>query len=170
MEILQLLWWRRGPLVSSPHLNSEVHLPTKLPQLKCQWTHSAIFSVSVVETNPRLTAHLELRNSTSDSQLNSSLEQLSTNRIRNKVSNNSSLVAWVSVTAETCLPSRWLAMDVSSGSIIPASRRHVTVYTRISVFLEVQALGPYLIKCCYVLPPHLRVSKYLYSNAIGGKC
>jgi hypothetical protein len=30
--------------------------------------------------------------------------------------------------AETSLPSRWLAMDVSSDSDIPAFRRHVTMF------------------------------------------
>jgi hypothetical protein len=47
--------------------------------------------------------------------------------IENIVPNNSSIVACVSVAAETFSPIRCLAMDVSSGSTIPAFRRHVTV-------------------------------------------
>jgi hypothetical protein len=36
-------------------------------------------------------------------------------------------VAYVFVAAGTCLPSRCLAMNVYSGSAIPAFRRHVTI-------------------------------------------
>jgi hypothetical protein len=42
--------------------------------------------------------------------------------------NNPSLVACVFVTVGTCLPSRCLEMNVYSGSTIPASRRHVTIF------------------------------------------
>jgi hypothetical protein len=41
--------------------------------------------------------------------------------------------------ARTCLPSRWLVMNVSSDSTIPAFRRHVTIYT--SIYIE--ELGNY---------------------------
>jgi hypothetical protein len=41
--------------------------------------------------------------------------------------NNSSIVACIFVAAGTCLPSRCLAMNVYSGSTIPAFRRHVTI-------------------------------------------
>jgi hypothetical protein len=45
----------------------------------------------------------------------------------NILPNNSAIFGCVSVAAETCLPSRCLATDVSSGSTIPAFRRHVTI-------------------------------------------
>jgi hypothetical protein len=40
-----------------------------------------------------------------------------------------SIVAWLSVAAGICLPSRCLAMDVSYEFTIPAFGRHVTVYS-----------------------------------------
>jgi hypothetical protein len=42
--------------------------------------------------------------------------------------NSASIAACVFVAAGTCLPSRCLAMDVYSCSIIPAFRRHMTIY------------------------------------------
>jgi hypothetical protein len=42
---------------------------------------------------------------------------------------NTSIVAYVFFAAETCLPSRCLAMNVYSGSTVPAFRRHVTILT-----------------------------------------
>jgi hypothetical protein len=44
----------------------------------------------------------------------------------NAVSNNSSVVACIIFAALTCLPSRCIAVEVSSGSTIQAFRRHVT--------------------------------------------
>jgi hypothetical protein len=49
-----------------------------------------------------------------------SLHSLGTDRIEN-TAYNSSVFAWLFVTAETCLPYRCLAMYVFSGSAIPAS-------------------------------------------------
>jgi hypothetical protein len=46
---------------------------------------------------------------------------------RKIIPNNSSIVASVSVAAETCLPSCCLAIDVSSVSTIPNFRHHVTM-------------------------------------------
>jgi hypothetical protein len=42
--------------------------------------------------------------------------------------NNTPIVACVFIAAGTCLPSRCLAMNVSSSSTIPAFRSHVTVF------------------------------------------
>jgi hypothetical protein len=52
---------------------------------------------------------------------------ISTERIENIVPQQFISVAWVSVAAETRLPSRCLAMNFSSGSTIPGFRRHVTI-------------------------------------------
>jgi hypothetical protein len=52
-----------------------------------------------------------------------------TDRIQNTASNNSFFVAWLFVTAKTCLLCRCLAMDIFSGSAIPAFIRHVTIFT-----------------------------------------
>jgi hypothetical protein len=87
-----------------------------------------MFSASFAEPNSRLTAHWELRNLIADSQLNSSLQPLCMDQIESIVLNNFSIVPCISVAAETCLPSRYLAMDVSSGYTIPAFRRHVTIF------------------------------------------
>jgi hypothetical protein len=38
------------------------------------------------------------------------------------------LVASMFISAGTCLPNRFLAMNVYSGSAIPAFRRHVTIH------------------------------------------
>jgi hypothetical protein len=48
--------------------------------------------------------------------------------IGNTAYNSSSVVAWVSVAADTCLWSCCLEMSVSSGSNIPPFRCHVTIY------------------------------------------
>jgi hypothetical protein len=50
-----------------------------------------------------------------------------TDRMENTASNNSSVVAWLFITVETCLPCRCLTMNILSGSAIPAFIRHVTV-------------------------------------------
>jgi hypothetical protein len=57
MAIPQLQWSLSCPAASWLTLNT--------------WTHSAIFSASLTEPNSRLTAHLELRNSTDDSEFES---------------------------------------------------------------------------------------------------
>jgi hypothetical protein len=44
------------------HTKSSLHSPT------ASWAHCAILSSSLVKPNPWLTAHLELRNSTADSE------------------------------------------------------------------------------------------------------
>jgi hypothetical protein len=46
---------------------------------------------------------------------------------KNTVSNSSSIVACVLIAAGKRLPSRYLATATSSGSIVPAFRRHVTL-------------------------------------------
>jgi hypothetical protein len=46
-------------------------------------------------------------------------------------SNNPFIVACVFVAAGTCLPSRFLTMNVYSGSIIPAFRRNVTILRKL---------------------------------------
>jgi hypothetical protein len=43
--------------------------------------------------------------------------------------NHPPILICVFVAEETCLPSRCLAVSVYSGSILPAFRRHVTIYT-----------------------------------------
>jgi hypothetical protein len=85
---------------------------------------------------------LASRNSTNSSQLNSSSQPLCKDRTENAVSSNtpilvslpihcletgSSIVACLFVSEGICLPSRCLAIDVSSGSMIPAFGRHVTI-------------------------------------------
>jgi hypothetical protein len=40
---------------------------------------------------------------------------------------SSSIVMCIFISAETCLPSRCLAMNIYTGSAIPAFRRHVTI-------------------------------------------
>jgi hypothetical protein len=54
---------------------------------------------------------------------------IASGRIQQKTpfTNNPLIVACVFVVAGTCLPSRCLAMNVYSGSTIPAFRRHVTI-------------------------------------------
>jgi hypothetical protein len=51
-----------------------------------------------------------------------------TDRTENTVFNINSIVACEFVVRGTCLPSRCLAMHVSSGSTIPSFRRHDTVW------------------------------------------
>jgi hypothetical protein len=53
---------------------------------------------------------------------------LRTERTENIDTNNLSIVTCVSVAAETCLPSRCVAINVSSGSTILAFRRHDTIH------------------------------------------
>jgi uncharacterized Fe-S cluster protein YjdI len=57
-----------------------------------------------------------------------SLYSIGTDPIENNASNNFFVVAWLFVTAEKCLPCRCLAMDVFSGSALPAFIRHVTIH------------------------------------------
>jgi hypothetical protein len=52
---------------------------------------------------------------------------LDAHRIENASSKNSSVVAWLFVTAETCSPCRCLAMCMFSRSAIPAFVRNVTI-------------------------------------------
>jgi hypothetical protein len=59
--------------------------------------------------------------------LGPSLYSLSADPTENNVSNNSSILVCVFVSAGMCLTSRRLAMDVSSTSTIPAFRHHVTI-------------------------------------------
>jgi hypothetical protein len=90
--------------------------------------HTAIFSASLAEPSSRLTAHLELGNSTNSSQLISSLKPLFTDLTGNTVSSNTHIivclqircletgypiVACVFVAAGMFLPSRCLAMNYS---------------------------------------------------------
>jgi hypothetical protein len=49
---------------------------------------------------------------------------------KHPVSNSNSIAACVFVAAGKCLPSRCLAINVSSGSTIPAFRRHVTIFLK----------------------------------------
>jgi hypothetical protein len=60
--------------------------------------------------------------------LGSSLYSFGTYPTENTVSNNSSIVACIYVAAGTCVPSRRLLVDVSSGSTIPNFRRHFTIF------------------------------------------
>jgi hypothetical protein len=60
-------------------------------------------------------------------------------KTENVVPNNSSIVACIFVAMEICLPCRFLAVDVSSGSTVPAFRRHVTIW----MFQNVEACTVY---------------------------
>jgi hypothetical protein len=91
------------------------------------WNHSAIFSASFAEPNSRLTVHLELRNSTAELFITSFHGSN-----KNIVPNNSSIVASITVATKICLPSRYLAVVVSSGFTIPTFKRHVTIMAMLS--------------------------------------
>jgi hypothetical protein len=54
-----------------------------------------------------------------------------TDRTENTTFNSSFTAASVFVASETCLQSRWPAMSVTSGSTIPAFRRHVTLRSKV---------------------------------------
>jgi hypothetical protein len=49
-------------------------------------------------------------------------------RIENDAYNKYSIVACVFVAEGPCVPSRFIAMDVSSGSAVPIHRRRITVF------------------------------------------
>jgi hypothetical protein len=90
-EILQLPSSRHCLLVNTPHLKSQLQLP-----------------------NSQLTAHLELRNSTADSQINSSLQPLCMDWTENTTSNYNAIVVG-------CLLIRCL----ETGCITPSFYRYV---------------------------------------------
>jgi hypothetical protein len=94
-------------------------------------------SLSVTTAQPH-SCHSFLRNWTANPQLTLSIPQSSTQlawgpryiasgRIQKK-SPLPTILPLLGVVAETCLPSRCLAIYVSSGSTIPAFRRHVTIF------------------------------------------
>jgi hypothetical protein len=58
----------------------------------------------------------------------SSLYNFGMDRIDSTASNSSCIVVCIFVAMETCLPSCFLSVDVSSGSTVSAFRRHVTVH------------------------------------------
>jgi hypothetical protein len=107
------------PAISSTELDRHLFSPS-LTELNCTQhsTLSVIFAAS----------------------MGSSLYSLGADPTENTVSNNSSIVACVFVVAGTCLPSRCLVMEVSSGSVTPASRRHVTLFLGYLTFSSVSPL------------------------------
>jgi hypothetical protein len=61
--------------------------------------------------------------------LASSLYSLGRPQQKTSFSNNPFIITYVLVAVGICLPSRCLAMNVYSGSAIPAFRCHVTIYS-----------------------------------------
>jgi hypothetical protein len=73
-----------------------------------------------------------------------SLCSLESNRIENKPSNNSSIVAWASVAAETCLPSRYHATDNVITSQYSYQTEASSLISRQSRFTHLQAPAAHL--------------------------
>jgi hypothetical protein len=102
-------------------LPSSTLVQNYLPSIPSTKLDRHLFLVS--PEKPKCTEHSALPN------LNSLLlRSLCADRIENTVPNNLFIVDCVSVAAETCLPSRCLAVYVSSGPTIPYFRRHITIY------------------------------------------
>jgi hypothetical protein len=79
-------------------------------------------------------------------------------------SNNSSIVAWLFITSQTCLPCRCIAMDAFYGSPIPAFIRHVTAFNYVMtasfhILSNSLSINQPTVRCCIVKVKH-SVIKY----------
>jgi hypothetical protein len=112
--------------------------PLSCPQSRCPVTASnggrSSSGVTSLQASDHLTLasypHCRLQTLNCNSRLSEvPLYVLGTDRLENIVSNDSSIVAWVSVAVETmCVPSRYLAMDGCRDSTIIALTKSVTIF------------------------------------------
>jgi hypothetical protein len=130
------------------------------------WTHSAIFLVSLAEPNSRLTAHLELRNSTANSQLKLSIQPLCKDRRETTVSNNTPIVVGVytdPLFRNGLLASFFCCLRVCCACYLATAGLTRSLLSNGSIRLNMTTVKC-IARCCYLEVQHERFSKCRLRN------